>query len=688
MRLLRLCFAISVFIAGKNSWVVGSEQYGTVVGIDLGTTYSCVAVYQGGRVDIIPNEQGNRVTPSWVGFSGNERLIGDTAKQVFHTIPSQTIFDAKRLLGRRFDDVSLREDARHWPFKIIDNHGHPAFEVEFQGKTKIFTPQEISAMILSRLKETAQAYLGHPVTHAVVTVPAYFNDEQRQATKHAGQIAGLTVLRIINEPTAAAIAYGLDKSRAKASNTVVYDLGGGTFDVSLLRMDHGAFKVLATAGNTRLGGEDFDNRVMDYLIDRYKKQTTVDISENKRAISKLKREVEKAKRFLSSQLTVRLEIESFEGGNDFSSILTRAKFEELNFDLFKQTLEPVIKVLKDARLEPKDIDDIILVGGSTRIPMIRQLLKDFFGGREPRMGINPDEAVAYGAAIQASILSGNTPFSKNDVLVEDLSSFTFGIKTAGKFFEYHKSVCGVSSQLIARNTHVPVRKSEIFSTASDNQRTVLIQILQGDNHLAEDNILLGNFMLTGILPAARGVPQIEVIFEVDVDGLLTVTAHDKDGGSQESITVTADKRELAQTDIIRMAKEEETLSQNDREARARSAALNELQQTIAVKRSHLNGDELRGRHTVVHAELDEHSHWAETSGSLASLAEINRRVKQVEEMMDIREANNSTTVVTSTLVPDDVGREAEAASRERTEAPEITACANVPPNALALREDL
>ncbi|KAG8693204.1 ATPase with role in protein import into the ER [Ceratobasidium sp. 394] len=472
-------------------------------------------------------------------------------------------------------------------------------------------------MILGRLKETAEAYLGCPVTHAVITVPAYFNDEQRQATKDAGLIAGLTVLRIINEPTAAAIAYGLDKQGAGESKMIVYDLGGGTFDVSLLRVANGVFEVLATGGNPRLGGEDFDNRVMDYLVDKYQKQTTVNVSQNKRAMSKLKREVEKAKRTLSSQLTTKLEIESFEGGNDFSSILTRAKFEELNFDLFKRTLEPITKVLNDAHLEPKDIDDVILVGGSTRIPIIRQLLKDHFGGREPRMGINPDEAVAYGAAIQGSILSGIMPFNDEIVLI-DVCPFTLGIKTRG----------GVSSPLILRNTPIPMRKSEIFSTAGDNQRTVLVQILQGDSPLAKDNIVLGTFKLTGIPPAARGVPQIEVTFEVDANGILTVVAHDKDSGNHESITITSERNQLAQTDLARMVQEAQRFAENDKGARLCSGAFNELQRTIAAKRVELETSTVQSKSTL-YVLLDEQSHWAEMFGEAASATELNRRITEV-----------------------------------------------------------
>ncbi|KAG9097419.1 ATPase with role in protein import into the ER [Ceratobasidium sp. UAMH 11750] len=459
-------------------------------------------------------------------------------------------------------------------------------------------------MILGKLKETAEAYLGYRVTHVVITVPAYFNDEQRQATKDAGQIAGLNVLRMINKPTAAAIAYGLDKKGGKDSRMVVYDLGGGTFDVSLLRVSGGVFEVLATAGDTHLGGEDFDNQVIDYFASRYQQET-----------------VEKAKQTLSSQLTTRLEIESFEGGNDFSSILTRAKFEELNLDLFKRTLDPVTQVLQDTHLSSKDVDDVVLVGGSTRIPAIRQLLKDYFQGLEPRMGINPDKAVAYGAAIHASVLAGVTPF--NEVLLIDVCPFTLGIKTSG----------GLFSQLIARNTPIPTQKSEVFSTATDNQRTVLIEVLQGDSGLAKDNLILGTFKLTGIPPSARGVPQIKVTFDVDANGILTVIAHDKDIGNSGSIVITSEKNQLARSDIHRMVHEAQAFAQNDQESRARSIALNELQELIATKRAELSVSGAVAQDPV----LDHHSHWAESSGGSASLAEVSRRIEEVNQICTDRE---------------------------------------------------
>ncbi|KAG8714264.1 ATPase with role in protein import into the ER [Ceratobasidium sp. 395] len=627
---MRIIWLLTLFylVLGSAASVRDSPDYGTVIGIDLGTTYSCVGIYQGDRVDIVPNEQGNRITPSWVGFTDNERLIGDTAKQAFHSIPSQTVFAAKRLLGRHYDDDQLHEDIRHWPFKVVNRNGRPAVEIIFRGSPKIFTPQEISAMVLRKLKENAEAYLGHQVTHAVVTVPAYFNDEQRQATKDAGKIAGLEILRMINEPTAAAIAYGLDKKGGKESRIVVYDLGGGTFDVSLLQANDGIFKVLATAGDTHLGGEDFDNRVIDYFAAKYYQNTKTNILKNRRALSKLKREVEKAKQTLSSQVTARLEIESLEGGNDFSATLTRAKFEELNLDLFKRTLGPVTRVLGDSGLSPSNVDDVILVGGSTRIPIVRQLLKDYFKGLEPRMGINPDEAVAYGAAVQGSILARMTPDDDMDPI--DVCSFTLGIKTTG----------GAFNQLVARNTPIPVQKSELFSTATDNQRTVLIEVLQEDPNLAEPlgpYVPLGTFRLTGIPPSVRGVPQIQVTFDIDANGLLTVVAYDKDSGNSEAITITREKYQLAKSDIDRMVHEAEMFSQNDQEGRARLAALHELQAQIAIKRAELN-PHAGTQAPAAQALLTEHSHWADTSGELASIFELSSRIEEVREITADREA--------------------------------------------------
>ncbi|KAJ9117511.1 hypothetical protein QFC22_004361 [Naganishia vaughanmartiniae] len=549
-RLTLLAFALlAIFcflpIGVKADEAKDENNYGTVIGIDLGTTYSCVAVQRGGKVEIIANDQGNRITPSWVAFTKDERLVGDAAKNQAPQNPENTVFDAKRMVGRQFAESDMQKDMKHWPFKVVNKGGKPMIKVKHRDDFKEFTPEEISAMILSKMKETAEAYLGEKVTHAVVTVPAYFNDAQRQATKDAGVIAGLTVLRIVNEPTAAAIAYGLDRSGKDETKIIVYDLGGGTFDVSLLSIEEGVFEVLATAGDTHLGGEDFDQRVMSYLIKQYKTKTGTDVTNNKKALGKLKREVEKAKRTLSSQMSTRIEIEAFENGNDLSETLTRAKFEELNMDLFRKTMKPVEQVLKDAGVKKEEIDDIVLVGGSTRIPKVQQLLKEYFGGKEPSKGINPDEAVAYGAAVQGGVLSGEE--SSSDILLIDVCPLTLGIETTG----------GVMTKLIPRNTVIPTKKSQIFSTAVDNQPTVQIQVYEGERAMTKDNNMLGKFDLTNIPPAPRGQPQIEVTFEIDANGIMKVSAADKATGKTESIVITNEKGRLNQDEIERMVREAE-----------------------------------------------------------------------------------------------------------------------------------
>jgi len=602
------------------------SEYGTVIGIDLGTTYSCVGVQRGGRVEIIANDQGHRITPSWVSFTDDERLIGDSAKNAFHTNPENTVFDAKRLIGRKGDDAEIKRDMKHWPFNVQTKGGKPIISVQHKGEKKEFTPEEISAMVLTKMKETAEAYLGTKVTHAVVTVPAYFNDAQRQATKDAGVIAGLNVLRIVNEPTAAAIAYGLDKKGGE-SQIIVYDLGGGTFDVSLLSIDDGVFEVLATAGDTHLGGEDFDNRVIDHFVKLYKKKTGTDTSTNLRAMGKLKREVEKAKRTLSSQQSVRLEIESFENGNDFSETLTRAKFEEINMDLFRKTLKPVEQVLKDANVKKEEIHDIVLVGGSTRIPKVQQLLKEFFGGKEPSKGINPDEAVAHGAAIQGGILSGEE--GTEDIVLIDVCPLTLGIETTG----------GVFTKLIPRNTVVPTKKSQIFSTAADNQNTVLIQVFEGERALTKDNNHLGKFDLNGIPPAPRGVPQIEVTFEIDANGIMRVSAADKGTGQSESITITNEKGRLSQEDIDRMVREAEEFAAEDDAQRKRIEALNQLSNSIFTLKSQLADSEgLGGKLSdedkkAVNAAIKETNDWLEASGQDASAEDIEEKQAEFQSVV-------------------------------------------------------
>eukprot|EP00823_Brevimastigomonas_motovehiculus_P003573 TRINITY_DN2199_c0_g1_i1.p1 TRINITY_DN2199_c0_g1~~TRINITY_DN2199_c0_g1_i1.p1 ORF type:complete len:713 (+),score=193.70 TRINITY_DN2199_c0_g1_i1:108-2246(+) len=628
-----------------------TQKNGTwAIGIDLGTTYSCVGVVKNGSVQIIANDQGNRTTPSVVAFTERERLTSEAAVSQSAENPKNTIFAAKRLIGRHYSESTVQDDIKHWPFKVVSgDNDKPLFEIQFQGKTKRLTPEEVSASILIKMKETAEAYLGEKVKDAVVTVPAYFNDGQRQATKDAGAIAGLNVLRIINEPTSAAIAYGLDKKMSqtkKAQNVMIFDFGGGTLDVSLLTIDNGLFEVKATAGNTHLGGEDLDNTLVTYFVDEVKKKHSRDISSDSRALRRLRTSCEKAKRILSSATSATVEIDSLQDSFDFSSSISRPKFEQLCSDVFTRCLEPVVQVLIDAKMGKDDVDEVVIVGGSTRIPKVQQLLKEYFNGKELNRSINPDEAIAFGAAVQASILTNGDVEQTHHLLLVDVTPLSLGIETAG----------GLMSKIIPRNSVIPIKRQRIFSTYADNQTAVFVQVYEGERVKTKDNNLLGRFELSGIPAMLHGTPQIYVTFELDCNGILSVSAEEKSSGKSTKMTITNDKGRLSRDQIEQMIQDAETYKKADESHQQLIEAQNKLNHMLNTIKATLSDSKVQGKmsnkdHDTVSTALNAAAAWIEkqrsslpsSSSSTSSVSSSSTTTTSSTTTSSLSNSSNSST---------------------------------------------